>query len=68
MTKRYLQLFIEKIVVKLPRVDIAGKTDMVLAALENEKAISTDGILTAFGNRLPQKCQNKYWEERVSLF
>jgi hypothetical protein len=49
-------------------VDIAGKTDMVLAALENEKAISTDGALKAFGNRLPQKCQNKYWEERVSLF
>jgi hypothetical protein len=55
MTNRYLQLFIEKIVVNLPRVDIAGKTDVVLAALENEKAISTGGILTASGNWLPPK-------------
>ena len=53
MTKRYLKLFIERIVIKLPKVEIVGKSDVILAVLENRKAVSTDGVLTAVGSWLP---------------
>lgn len=53
--------------IRLPRVDIVGKSDMVLAVLENKKAVSTDGMLTAFGNRLPENAENGQWEERLEI-
>jgi site-specific DNA recombinase len=37
MTKRYLKLFIEKIVINLPRVEIVGKTEAILATLEKKQ-------------------------------
>jgi len=59
MTKRYLQLFIEKLVIKLPKVDIVGKSDMILAVLENKKAVRTDGVLTAVDAWLPSTDSNR---------
>ena len=53
LVKRYLQLFIEKIVIKLPKVEIVAKPEVILAVLENKKAVRTDGVLTAVGDWLP---------------
>ena len=53
MSKRYLKLFIEKIVIRLPKVDIVGKSEVVLAVLKNKKAVRTDGVLTALRSWLP---------------
>jgi len=53
MTKRYLRLFIEKITITLPKVEIVGNTDAILATLENKTAVRTDGVLTAVGAWLP---------------
>jgi site-specific DNA recombinase len=59
MTKRYLKLFIKKIVIKLPRVEILGKMDAILAVLENKNAVKTDGILTALDIWLPGTDSNR---------
>jgi hypothetical protein len=59
MTKRYLKLFIEKIEIKLPKVEIVAKSDVVLAVLENKKAVRTDGVLTAVGSWLPGTDSNR---------
>ena len=59
MTKRYLKLFIEKIVIKLPRVEIIGKTDAILAVLENKTAVRAEGVLTAVGTWLPGTDSNR---------
>jgi hypothetical protein len=53
MTKRYLKLFIEKIIINLPKAEIVGKTEAVLSLLENKTAVRTDGVLTAGGSWLP---------------
>jgi hypothetical protein len=53
MTKRYLGLFIERITITLPKVEILGKIDAILATLENKTAVRTDGVLTAEGFWLP---------------
>jgi site-specific DNA recombinase len=53
MTKRYLKLFIDRITINLPRVEIVGKTAAILATLENKTAVRTDGVLTAGGSWLP---------------
>jgi hypothetical protein len=37
----YLQVFIEKIVITLPRIDITSKSDVLLAALDNKTAART---------------------------
>jgi hypothetical protein len=60
LVKRYLQLFIERIVINLPRVEIVAKPDVILAALENKTAVRTDGVLTAVGDWLPMtyNCKN----------
>jgi site-specific DNA recombinase len=47
MTKAYLKLFIDKIVINLPRIDISCKSDVLLAALENETAARSGDTLTA---------------------
>ena len=59
LTKRYLKLFLEKVVIKLPRVELVGKSEVVLAILENEKAVRTGGVLTAVGTWLPGTCRCK---------
>ena len=46
-TKAYLKLFIEKIVIDLPRIDITCKSNVLLAALENKTAVRNGEILTA---------------------
>jgi len=38
MTKRYLKLFIDKIIINLPKVEIVGKTEAVLAKLEKKQS------------------------------
>jgi hypothetical protein len=53
MTKRYLKTFIDKIIINLPKVEIVGKTEAILATLENKTAVRTDGVLTAVGAWLP---------------
>jgi site-specific DNA recombinase len=60
LVKRYLQLFIEKIVINLPRVEIVAKPAVILAVLENKTAVRTDGVLTAVGDWLPMtyNCKN----------
>jgi hypothetical protein len=37
LVKRYLQLFIEKIIINLPKVEIVAKPEVILAVLENKK-------------------------------
>jgi hypothetical protein len=59
VTKRYLKLFIEKIVIDLPKVEIVGKSEVVLAVLTNKKAARTDGVLTALGSWLPGTDSNR---------
>jgi hypothetical protein len=58
LIKRYLQLFIEKIVINLPRVEIVAKPEVILAVLENKTAVRTDGVLTAVGDWLPSTDSN----------
>jgi hypothetical protein len=60
LKKRYFQLFIEKIIIKLPKVEIVAKPEVILAVLENKKAVRTDGVLTAVGDWLPMmyNCKN----------
>ncbi len=60
LKKRYFQLFIEKIVINLPKVEIVAKPEVILAVLENKKAVRTDGVLTAVGDWLPMtyNCKN----------
>ena len=60
LVKRYLQLFIEKIVIDLPKVEIVAIPEVILAVLENKKAVRTDGVLTAVGVWLPStyNCKN----------
>jgi hypothetical protein len=60
LVKCYLQLFIEKIVINLPKVEIVAKPEVILAVLENKKAVRTDGVLTAVGVWLPMtyNCKN----------
>jgi hypothetical protein len=53
MTKRYLKLFIERITITLPKIEILGRTQAILATLENKTAVRTDGVLTAGGSWLP---------------
>ena len=50
MTKRYLKLFIEKIVINLPKVKITAKSDVALTVLENKKAVRTGVVLMAMVN------------------
>ena len=59
--KRHLQLFIQRIVITLPKVEIIGRPDVVLAVLQNKKAVRTDdAVLTAVGSWLPNTddCEN----------
>ena len=37
-----------------PKVEIFGKTEALIAALENKKAVRTDGVLTAVDSWLPE--------------
>ena len=53
MTKRYLKLFIERILIKLPKVEIIGRTEAVMGLLKNKNAVRTDGVLTAGVDWLP---------------
>ena len=59
-TKAYLKLFIEKIVIDMPRIDITCKSKVLLAALENKTAVRNDDILTAGINWLAgtYSCKN----------
>jgi hypothetical protein len=52
VTKRSLS-FIEKIVVRFLKVEMFGKFEGVLAVLQNKKAVSTGGVLTAMDYWLP---------------
>jgi hypothetical protein len=55
ITKRYLKLFIEKIIINLPTIDITCKSSALLAALENKTAARRDELLTADINWLPRR-------------
>jgi hypothetical protein len=57
-TKAYLKLFIEKIVIDMPRIDITCKSKVLLAALENKTAVRNGDILTAGINWLPSADSN----------
>ena len=59
MVKRYLQLFISKIVISLTKVEILDKPEVVLAVLENKKAVRTGEVLTAVGAWLPSTDSNR---------
>ena len=54
-TKAYFKLFIEKIVINLPRIDIICKSNVLLAALENISAVRSGEVLTA----------DMYWLQRT---
>ena len=66
MSKRYLKLFIEKIVIRLPKVDIVGKSEVVLAVLKNKKAVRTDGVLTALGSWLPGTDSLRFAQDKLT--
>jgi hypothetical protein len=54
-------VFIQRIVITLPKVEIIGRPDVVLAVLQNKKAVRTDdAVLTAVGSWLPNTddCEN----------
>ena len=53
MVKSYLKLFIEKVIIQLPRVEIVGKTEAVLSIFESKTAVRTSDILTADLGWLP---------------
>ena len=57
-TKAYLKLFIEKIVINLPRIDITCKSEVLLTALENKTAARSGDILAADINWLPSADSN----------
>jgi hypothetical protein len=59
-TKAYLKLFIEKIVINLPRIDITCKSGVLLAALENKTAARSCDVLAADINWLAgtYSCKN----------
>jgi hypothetical protein len=61
LVKRYLRLFLDKIVIDLPKVELVGKSEVVLAVLENEKAVraTPDAVLTAVGAWLPGTDSNR---------
>ena len=60
LTKRYLRLFIEKLIITLPKVDMYGKTETLLAVLQNKDAVrSPDGVLTAVDSWLPGTDSNR---------
>jgi hypothetical protein len=54
----YLQLFIEKIVITLPRKDITCKSDVLLAALDNKTAARTGEVPAADMYWLPSADSN----------
>lgn len=41
ITKRYLKLLLARGVINLPRVNIIGRTEKMLAILKNQKAVRT---------------------------
>ncbi len=57
LTKRYLKLFIEKIVIDLPNVEITGKVGAVLSLLQ-EKTAASD-VPTAVDGWLPELDSNQ---------
>ena len=57
-TKAYLKLFIEKIVINFPRIDITCKSNVFLAALENKTAVRSGEVLTAVLYWLPSADSN----------
>jgi hypothetical protein len=59
LKKRYFQLFIEKIIINLPKVEIMAKPDVILVVLENKTAVRTDGVLTAVSDWLPSTDSNR---------
>ena len=66
-TKAYLKLFIEKIVINFPRIDITYKSNVLLAALENKTAVRSGEILTADMYWLARKEDDGQWEEYIIL-
>jgi site-specific DNA recombinase len=57
-TKAYLRLFIEKIVINQPRIDITCKSSVLLAALENKTAARSCDALAADMYWLPSADSN----------
>lgn len=51
--KHCFKLILEKIMIKLLRVDLVGNSGVSMAILGNEKAVRTRGVLTAVGTWLP---------------
>ena len=56
--RAYLKLFIEKIVINLPQIDITCKSKVLLAVLENKTAVRTGEVLTAGISWLPSADSN----------
>jgi hypothetical protein len=58
--KRYLKLFVERIVITLPKVEIVGKTEAVLSLLENKTVLGTDLVPRTGQIQLPGtgSCKN----------
>jgi hypothetical protein len=63
----YLNLFIEKIVINLPRIDITCKSNVLLTALNNKTAVRSGEILTAAMYWLARKDDDGQWEEYIIL-
>ncbi len=68
-TKAYLKLFIEDIVINLPRIDIFCKSDVLLAAMGNKTAVRNGDFLTAdlFWLQRTYNCKKIWTSVRVPL-
>lgn len=62
----YLNLFIEKIVINLPRIDITCKSNVLLTALNNKTAVRSGEIITDM-YWLACKDDDGQWEEYIIL-
>jgi hypothetical protein len=58
VTKAYLKLFIEQILIKFVRIDITCKSNVLLATLENKTAVRSGEVLTADMYWLPSADSN----------
>ena len=68
LTKRYLELFIQRIVVDLPSIEITGRVEAVLALMQKKMAV--DDVPTADDIWLPglDRCKNYVTRLKLVVF
>jgi hypothetical protein len=67
MTKRYLKLFIERITITLPKIEILGRTQAILATLEKETVLGTELVPRTEASWLPGTDSCKNFRETIFI-